>query len=47
MVALDVNPTSEALAVAGGYVIVIGLFSFFIKEKLFLCESLRSLLVHS
>jgi len=38
MVALDINRTSEALAVAGGYVVVIGLVSYFIKEKLFICE---------
>jgi len=38
MVSLDVNRTSEALAVAGGYVVVIGLVSYFVKEKLFMCE---------
>lgn len=37
MVALDINRTSEALAVAGGYVVVIGLVSYFVKEKLFMC----------
>jgi hypothetical protein len=40
MVALDINRTSEALAVSGGYVVVIGLVSYFVKEKLFMCESL-------
>jgi hypothetical protein len=39
MVALDINRTSEALAVSGGYVVVIGLVSYFVKEKLFMCES--------
>jgi hypothetical protein len=39
MVALDVNKTSEALAVTGGYVTLIGLVSYFIKEKLFICQS--------
>lgn len=38
MVALDITATSQALAVAGGYVLLIGLVSYFIKEKLFLCE---------
>lgn len=38
MVALDINRTSEALAVAGGYVVVIGLVSYFVKEKLFMCK---------
>lgn len=39
MVALDINRTSEALAVAGGYVVVIGLVSYFVKERLFMCMS--------
>jgi len=39
MVALDINRTSEALAVAGGYVVVIGLVSYFVKERLFMCKS--------
>lgn len=38
MVALAVNRTSEALAVGGGYVVMIGLVSYFIKEKLFMCK---------
>jgi hypothetical protein len=42
MVSLDVNRTSEALAVAGGYVVVIGLVSYFVKEKLFMCECIAS-----
>ena len=39
MPSLDVTKTSEALAISGGYVIVVGLVSFFIKEKLFVGES--------
>lgn len=39
MVALDISETSKALAVAGGYVSVLGLVSYFVKEKLFMCES--------
>jgi len=38
MVALDITDTSKALAVAGGYVLVIGLVSYFVKERLFMCE---------
>lgn len=38
MVALDINKTSEALAVTGGYVVVVGLVSYFVKEKLFMCK---------
>ena len=38
MVALNITKTSLALAVSGGYVIVVGLVSFFLKEKLFLGE---------
>ena len=38
MPSVDVTKTSEALAVSGGYVIVVGLVSFFIKEKLFVGE---------
>ncbi|ORX36017.1 Sodium/hydrogen exchanger family-domain-containing protein [Kockovaella imperatae] len=44
MVALDITKTSLALAVSGGYVIVIGLVSFFLKEKLFIAETLLSTL---
>ena len=40
MVALAINETSLALAVAGGYVVVVGLVSYFVKEKLFMCECL-------
>jgi hypothetical protein len=37
MVALDITETSKALAVAGGYVLIVGLVSYFVKEKLFMC----------
>jgi hypothetical protein len=37
MVALDITETSLALAVVGGYVSVIGLVSYFVKERLFMC----------
>ena len=37
MVALDITETSKSLAVAGGYVTVIGLVSYLVKEKLFVC----------
>jgi hypothetical protein len=37
MVALDITETSLALAVAGGYISVVGLVSYFVKEKLFMC----------
>ncbi|EIW72414.1 hypothetical protein TREMEDRAFT_36687 [Tremella mesenterica DSM 1558] len=40
MVALDINDTSKALAVSGGYVAVVGLVSYFLKEKLFMSEAL-------
>lgn len=43
MVALDINKTSEALAVAGGYIVVIGLVSYFVKEKLFMCKLMSDL----
>ena len=46
MVALDITATSQALAVAGGYVLFIGLVSYFIKEKLFLCASPSHRLTH-
>lgn len=38
MVALDVTEVSKSLAVAGGYTVLIGLVSYYIKEKLFVCE---------
>lgn len=38
MVSLHIDETSKALAVAGGYVVFIGLCSFYLKERLFLCE---------
>ena len=38
MVALDITETSKALAVTGGYISVFGLCSYFVKEKLFICE---------
>jgi hypothetical protein len=40
MVALDINNVSLALAVAGGYIISIGLVSYLLKERLFMCKSL-------
>ncbi|ORY33688.1 Sodium/hydrogen exchanger family-domain-containing protein [Naematelia encephala] len=40
MVSLDITETSKALAVSGGYVVVIGLISYFMKERLFMSESL-------
>ncbi|WVW82386.1 hypothetical protein I302_104393 [Kwoniella bestiolae CBS 10118] len=45
MVALDVTETSKSLAVAGGYVSIFGVFSYFVKEKLFMSEALIALLV--
>lgn len=38
MVSLDISETSKALAVVGGYVTLVGLVSYFLKEKLFMCE---------
>lgn len=38
MVKLDPSETSKALAVSGGYVVIVGLVSYFIKEKLFMCS---------
>lgn len=37
MVSLDINDTSKALAVVGGYIVIAGLVSFFLKERLFMC----------
>ncbi|WVF70543.1 hypothetical protein IAT40_005334 [Kwoniella sp. CBS 6097] len=45
MVHLDVTETSKALAVAGGYISLIGLVSYFVKEKLFMSEALIALLI--
>ncbi|KAK8866002.1 hypothetical protein IAR55_001153 [Kwoniella newhampshirensis] len=45
MVALDISETSKALAVAGGYVSVVGLVSYFVKEKLFMSEALIATLI--
>ncbi|WWD17799.1 hypothetical protein CI109_102241 [Kwoniella shandongensis] len=45
MVALDISETSKALAVAGGYVSVIGLVSYFVKEKLFMSEALIATII--
>ncbi|WWC58656.1 uncharacterized protein I303_101200 [Kwoniella dejecticola CBS 10117] len=45
MVSLDVTETSKALAVAGGYVSIFGIVSYFIKEKLFMSEALIAMLV--
>ncbi|WWC99766.1 hypothetical protein V866_006671 [Kwoniella sp. B9012] len=45
MVSLDVTETSKSLAVAGGYVSIFGIFSYFVKEKLFMSEALIALLV--
>lgn len=39
MVHLDPSETSKSLAVSGGYVVVVGLVSYFVKEKLFMCKS--------
>ncbi|RSH92828.1 hypothetical protein EHS25_008274 [Saitozyma podzolica] len=44
MVALDITETSLALAVAGGYISVVGLVSYFVKEKLFMSEALLATL---
>lgn len=38
MVHLDPSETSKSLAVSGGYVVVVGLVSYFVKEKLFMCK---------
>lgn len=38
MVALAVTETSIGLAIVGGYIIIIGLFSYLLKDRLFLCE---------
>jgi len=43
MVALDITETSKALSVTGGYIASVGLFSYYIKEKLFICKSWRYL----
>lgn len=37
MVALDITETSQALALVGGYILVVGLVSYFVKERLFMC----------
>lgn len=39
MVHLDISETSQVLAVVGGYICIVGLVSFFLKEKMFMCES--------
>lgn len=38
MVALDISETSKSLAVVGGYISIVGLVSYFLKERLFMCE---------
>lgn len=38
MVALDINNVSLALAVVGGYIISVGLISYLLKERLFMCQ---------
>ncbi|WVQ97379.1 hypothetical protein IAU59_004491 [Kwoniella sp. CBS 9459] len=45
MVHLDVTETSKALAVSGGYISLVGLISYFVKEKLFMSEALIALLI--
>ncbi|OCF31083.1 hypothetical protein I316_07214 [Kwoniella heveanensis BCC8398] len=42
---LDVTETSKALAVSGGYISLVGLVSYFVKEKLFMSEALIALLI--
>ena len=37
MVALDITETSQALALVGGYILIVGLVSYFVKERLFMC----------
>ncbi|KAL7424782.1 hypothetical protein Q5752_000466 [Cryptotrichosporon argae] len=43
MVALDPTETSKALAVAGGYIVLTGLVSYFLKERLYISEALLAL----
>ncbi|CAK9787176.1 hypothetical protein CC85DRAFT_296295 [Cutaneotrichosporon oleaginosum] len=45
MVKLDINETSQALAVFGGYLIFFGLVSFFLKDRLFMSETLMAFLI--
>ncbi|WWC66335.1 uncharacterized protein I206_100236 [Kwoniella pini CBS 10737] len=45
MVSLDVTETSKSLAVAGGYVSIFGIISYFVKEKMFMSEALIAMLV--
>ncbi|TXT11265.1 hypothetical protein VHUM_02016 [Vanrija humicola] len=40
MVALDISETSKSLAVVGGYISIVGLVSYFLKERLFMSEAL-------
>lgn len=41
MVHLDINDTSKSLAVVGGYIVIVGLVSYFLKERLFMCTWLH------
>lgn len=38
MVALAVTETSIGLAIVGGYIVIIGLVSYLLKDRMFLCE---------
>ncbi len=37
MVKLDINETSQSLAIFGGYLVFFGLVSFYFKERLYMC----------
>ncbi|EKD05460.1 hypothetical protein A1Q2_00221 [Trichosporon asahii var. asahii CBS 8904] len=45
MVHLDISETSQVLSVIGGYICIVGLVSFFLKEKMFMSEPLVALLI--
>ncbi|BEI91478.1 uncharacterized protein CcaverHIS019_0402980 [Cutaneotrichosporon cavernicola] len=45
MVKLDINETSQSLAIFGGYLVFFGLVSFYFKERLYMSEALMAFLV--
>ncbi|GMK58956.1 hypothetical protein CspeluHIS016_0603980 [Cutaneotrichosporon spelunceum] len=45
MVKLDINETSQSLAVFGGYLVFFGLVSFYFKERFYMPEALMAFLI--
>lgn len=45
VIELDISETSKTLAVLGGYVVIFGLVSYILKERLFISDSILALAV--